>query len=202
MAPQVNADIVDTYQRDGFGPAMAKFIQLVMHSGPLPADYLDQPAPDPVEFGLPTEDDGSRDDPLLSRNLAMPPFEPDAEAVRASSVRIVPAIGALGEGRMARRGGEALARLLGVDPVVFPGDHGGFVANEVVTRQRPGRVRREASRGARRELTRLSRPAPDSAIRARLDVCRVTRQRWLTAVARLRRFADHSAIWAAHSGTF
>jgi hypothetical protein len=60
----------------------------------------------------------------------MPPFEPDAEALRASSVRIVPAIGALGEGGLARRGGEAVARLLGVEPVIFPGDHGGFAASE------------------------------------------------------------------------
>ncbi len=130
MAIKVQADIVDTYQQEGFGPAMAKFIQLVMLQGPLPDDYLDRPAPDPAQFGLPREDDGSRDDLLLSGNLAMPPFEPDANALRASSVRIVPAIGALGEGGLARRGGEAVARLLGVEPVVFPGDHGGFAANE------------------------------------------------------------------------
>jgi hypothetical protein len=60
----------------------------------------------------------------------MPPFEPDAKALQASSVRIVPAIGAQGEGGLARRGGEAVARLLGVEPVIFPGDHGGFSANE------------------------------------------------------------------------
>jgi pimeloyl-ACP methyl ester carboxylesterase len=130
VAIRVNADIVDTYQRDGFGPAMAKFIQLVMHQGLLPDDYLDRPAPDPAQFGLPTDDDGSRDDLLLSGNLAMPPFEPDAKALRASSVRIVPAIGALGAGGLARRGGEAVARLLGVEPVIFPGDHGGFATNE------------------------------------------------------------------------
>ena len=130
VALRVQANIVDTYQRGGFGPAMAKFIQLVMHAGPLPPDYLDQPAPDPSTFGLPADDDGSRDDPLLSRNLAMPAFEPDVAAVRASSVRIVPAIGAKGEGTMARRGAEALAAALGVDPVVFPGDHGGFAANQ------------------------------------------------------------------------
>jgi pimeloyl-ACP methyl ester carboxylesterase len=130
VALRVQADIVDTYQREGFGPAMAKFIRLVMHAGPLPPDYLDQPAPDPAMFGLPADDDGSRDDPLLSRNLAMPAFEPDVAALRTSSVRIVPAIGAQGEGTMARRGGEALAAALGGDPVVFPGDHGGFAANQ------------------------------------------------------------------------
>lgn len=130
MASKVNADIVDTYQRDGFGAAMAKFIQLVMHQGLLPDDYLDRPAPDPAQFGLPTDDDGSRDDLLLSGNLAMPPFEPDGAALRGSPVRIVPAIGALGEGGLARRGGQAVARLLGLEPVIFPGNHGGFASNE------------------------------------------------------------------------
>ena len=130
MAIKINADIVETYQHYGFGSAMAKFIQLVMHQGLLPDDYLERPAPDPAQFGLPTEDDGCRDDLLLSGNLAMAPFEPDAAALRASPVRIVPAIGALGAGGLARRGGEALARLLDVEPVIFPGDHGGFTANE------------------------------------------------------------------------
>ena len=73
---------------------------------------------------------GKLRDLLLAGNLAMPPFEPDAEALRASPVRIVPAIGELGEGGIARRGGEAVARLLGVEPVVFPGDHGGFAKSE------------------------------------------------------------------------
>jgi pimeloyl-ACP methyl ester carboxylesterase len=129
-AIKVTEDIVETYQRAGYGPAMAKFIQLVMVQGPLPDDYLDQPAPHPARFGLPAEDDGSRDDLLLSGNLAMPPFVPDADALRATPVRVIPAIGELGEGGLARRGGEAFAKLLGVDPMVFPGDHGGFAANQ------------------------------------------------------------------------
>ncbi|PSK87481.1 pimeloyl-ACP methyl ester carboxylesterase [Murinocardiopsis flavida] len=127
---KINADIVGTYQRRGFGPAMAKFIRMVTHSGPFPADYLEQPDPDPAQFGLPAEDDGARDDALLAYNMAMPPYTPDAAALKASGVRIVPAIGAEGAGTMARRGGEALAGLLGTEPVVFPGDHGGFAANE------------------------------------------------------------------------
>lgn len=130
MAIRVQDDIVATYQREGYGPAMAKFIQLVMHQGLVPDDYLKQPAPDPAQFGLPAEDDGSRDDLLLSGNLAMPPFVPDAAALRASPVRLIPAIGALGEGGLARRGGEALAELVGVEPTIFPGDHGGFAAND------------------------------------------------------------------------
>ncbi len=127
---KVIADIVDTYQRSGFGPAMAKFVQMAMHSEPFTPDYLDRPDPDPARFGLPTEDDGSRDDALLAYNIAMPPYYPKADALNASGVRIVPAIGAAGTGEMPRRGGQALARLLATEPVVFPGDHGGFVVNE------------------------------------------------------------------------
>ena len=138
MAVRVIADIVETYRRVGFGPAMAKFIQLVRRQAPLPDDYLDQPAPDPAQFGLPTEDDGSRDDLLLSGNLAMPPFEPDVEPLRRSPVRIVPAIGEAGKGSLARRGGEALAARLGVTPAVFPGDHGGFTASRWSPNNDPG----------------------------------------------------------------
>lgn len=127
---QAYADIVATYRARGQGPAMARFIQLAMAQGPLPDDYLDQPAPSPEQFGLPAEDDGSRDDPLLGHNMAIPSYEPDGEALRASGVRIVPAVGAASTTEMPRRGGEALAALLGVEAVEFPGDHGGFVASE------------------------------------------------------------------------
>ena len=48
IAIRVFADIADTYGRAGHGPAMAKFIQLVMRTSPLPGDYLDQPDPDRV----------------------------------------------------------------------------------------------------------------------------------------------------------
>lgn len=75
---QVTADIVATYRARGHGPAMAKFIQLVMYDGPLPDDFLDRPAPDPAAFGFSAEDDGSRDDALLGRNMTMPAYRPTA----------------------------------------------------------------------------------------------------------------------------
>ena len=52
-------DMKATYATSGDGPAMAKFIALVMGQGELPADYLDQPAPDPAQFGQSSEDDGT-----------------------------------------------------------------------------------------------------------------------------------------------
>ncbi len=130
MLDRVLDDIAATYREKGQGPAMAKFILLVMQDGPLPDDYLDRPAPDPAQFGFSADDDGRRDDALLGHNLTMPAYQPDGEALRASAVRIVPAVGARSGGTMAHRGGVALAALLGMEAVEFPGDHGGFVAHE------------------------------------------------------------------------
>jgi pimeloyl-ACP methyl ester carboxylesterase len=125
------ADIHDTYQRSGVGPAMAKFIMLVGHKGPIPADFAAQPTPDPADFGLPTEDDGSRNDPLLGQNMvSCTHYAHDCEAVRAASTRVVIAAGTESEGEMANRAAVAVAERLGTAPVTFPGDHGGFLGGE------------------------------------------------------------------------
>lgn len=147
---RINQDIVETYHRSGAGPAMAKFMLLVMHEGVFTDDFLEQAAPPPEQFGFSSADDGSRDDPLLRYNMAIPPYRPDADALRGSGVRIVPAVGATSGAGMPRRGGEALAALLGVEPVEFPGDHGGFAANEWSPQNDPAAFAaklREALRG-------------------------------------------------------
>ncbi len=124
-------DIHDTYQRSGTGPAMAKFIAIVTHQGPITAEYLEQPAPDPAMFGLPTEDDGSRDDVLLGQNMvSCTHFEPDVDALRAASTRIVLAAGVESEGELANRGAHAVAERLGTTPVAFPDGHAGFLGGE------------------------------------------------------------------------
>jgi pimeloyl-ACP methyl ester carboxylesterase len=124
-------EIGRTYQLRGFGPAMAQFILAVSHRGPMTAEFVAQPAPDPAMFGLPTEDDGNRTDPLLYQNIVTcTHYQPDVEALRSASTRIVLAAGAESEGQMARRGAEAMAGLLGTQPVIFPGDHGGFLGGE------------------------------------------------------------------------
>ena len=124
------ADMRATYERDGLGPAMAKFIVLVSHEGPVPADFA-QNAPDPAMFGLPAEDDGSRDDPLLHQNLiSCTHYEPDLDALRAAPTRIVLAVGEASERQLAHRGAEAVAERLGQGVAVFPGDHAGFLGGE------------------------------------------------------------------------
>jgi pimeloyl-ACP methyl ester carboxylesterase len=72
----------------------------------------------------------------LERNMEffigyeVPPFakyEPDIAALRASSVRVVAAVGDASPPKNPEyRGALAVAERMGTQPVVFPGDHGGF----------------------------------------------------------------------------
>ena len=124
-------DIRETYYRSGFGPAMAKFIKLVSFEGPLPDGYADEPGPDPAMFGLPAEDDGSRDDPLVGHNIiTCNAYHHDFDALRKAPTRIVIGVGAKSGQGIAGRGGTAVAARLGIAPVTFPGDHGGFLGGE------------------------------------------------------------------------
>jgi pimeloyl-ACP methyl ester carboxylesterase len=124
-------DIGATYQISGMGPAMAKFIAIVMYDGPLPENYLDQPAPDPAQFGLPTDDGGSRNDPLLGQNMVTCTlYEHDFDALRQASTRIVIGVGEESGNNLAGRAGKGVADKLGLTPVVFAGGHDGFLGGE------------------------------------------------------------------------
>ena len=121
----------ETSRQRGWGAGMAHFIALVSQKGEFPVDFAQQPAPDPAMFGLPTEDDGSRTDPLLGLALVGSiAYEPDIESLHAASTRIVMAAGAESEGELACRGAFAVAERLGAEPVVFPSNHGGFFGGE------------------------------------------------------------------------
>jgi len=120
----------ETYMQRGWGAGMAHFIAVVSHQGEFADDYTEQPAPDPQTFGMPTEDDGSRSDPLLGLALVGSiAYEPDFEALSDSSTRIVMAAGNE-EGTMANRGAYGVAERLGSTVVVFPSGHGGFFGGE------------------------------------------------------------------------
>ena len=77
------------------------------------------------------EDDGTRTDPLLGQNIVTcTHYEPEFDALRAASTRIVLAAGEESDGEMAHRGAEAVAERLGTTPVIFPSNHGGFLGGE------------------------------------------------------------------------
>jgi pimeloyl-ACP methyl ester carboxylesterase len=129
------ADMHETYLKSGYGPAMAKFIALVGHRGPVTAEFAAQPAPDPAAFGLPAEDDGSRNDALLGLNMpSCVEYQHDFAALKAASAsgrtRIVIGVGLESADMAVGRAATAVADRLGVLPVTFPGDHGGFVGAE------------------------------------------------------------------------
>jgi uncharacterized protein YndB with AHSA1/START domain/pimeloyl-ACP methyl ester carboxylesterase len=126
-----NRAVSETYQRRGWGAGMAHFIAVSSHQGPFTAEVAGRPAPDPAMFGLPAEDDGSRADPLLGQNmLTSIDYEPDFDALRSASTRIVMAAGEESEGQLPSRGAVAVAERLGARPVIFPSDHGGFLGGE------------------------------------------------------------------------
>jgi pimeloyl-ACP methyl ester carboxylesterase len=119
-------DIHETYQRDGFGAAMAKFIAFTSLRGPTPTGFSTH-THNPADFGLPTEDDGSRDHPLLGPHMVyVTPYDLDFDALRKASTRILVAAGDESEGTFPYRAALAVAQRLGSDAVIFPSHHGGF----------------------------------------------------------------------------
>lgn len=124
---QVSAD----YHAKGFGAGMARFIMLTSVNGEFSPDFLAQPAPDPAAFGLPSEDDGARDDPLLSGvSDEVTEFPFDTEALRRSPARIVVAAGEESRHQVPGRTAAEIARLLGTELVIFPSHHGGFIGGD------------------------------------------------------------------------
>jgi hypothetical protein len=65
-AQRALAGVRDACEDKGSGAGMAAFLMMTSWRGEFTDDYFAQPAPDPAVFGMPTVDDGSRDDPLLS----------------------------------------------------------------------------------------------------------------------------------------
>ncbi|WP_309128312.1 alpha/beta hydrolase [Microbacterium sp.] len=119
------------YREKGWGAGMAAFIAMTAWEGEVTDEFLAQPAPDPAAFGMPTEDDGDRSDPLLSdASWAVPLYRPDLEALKAASTRIVIAVGEESLKVYTGRAAIALAEQLGQEPTVFPSHHGGFMGGE------------------------------------------------------------------------
>jgi pimeloyl-ACP methyl ester carboxylesterase len=151
-APHVRTavdDIDDAYRAYGSGAAWGKFISLVMHHGPVteagvqPAAW--PPAGSDGEEGQAQGGDDSdgvaappvasekqqADDELFFLRMLKPftRYQPPVEVLRWGGPRVIVAVGATSGDEIARRSAEALADRLGTPPVVFPGDHGGFMAD-------------------------------------------------------------------------
>lgn len=116
--------IIETYHKLGSGPAMVQFTQM---AGIVVPERTPQATTEPRSPS-----------PFLKANFSyflehgMLPIarsQPDIETLRQSQVII--GVGAKSEGQLAHRTGVALAKALSQAPVIFPGDHSGWISNPV-----------------------------------------------------------------------
>src|SRR5437764_2071071 len=122
----VTEDIHETYNRDGLGPAMAKFMAFTSVRGQVSPD-LPNHAPNPADVGLPTEDDGGREHPLLGPHMIyVTRYEPDFDSLRGASTRIVVGGGPDTEGMFPYPAALAVAEPPGTVPAILPSQHAGF----------------------------------------------------------------------------
>jgi len=122
--------VQDVYHQRGWGAGMAAFIALTSVQGMFTDDF-GRELPDPSTFGLPTVDDGSRVDPLLSgASNAVTAYRPDVTALTGASTRVVVAGGVESQDTLTWRTSGALADALGQPLTVFPSNHGGFMGGE------------------------------------------------------------------------
>ncbi|AQZ67973.1 N-formylglutamate deformylase [[Actinomadura] parvosata subsp. kistnae] len=109
-------DMIETFHRDGLWAAFAKFM------GNAGFEEGEEAGPPPSEQVVA---DGSR---FFAHELrGTTRYVPDVEALKAG--RVVVGVGAESAQLVTYRTSVALAGLIGVTPVEFPGDHGGFVAH-------------------------------------------------------------------------
>lgn len=114
-------EVHDTYRSEGVGPAMGKFLALA---------GLDGPPPEPPGGRTPGMAEAvarmqkNLDFFLGHMWLSLGDYAPDVSPLRSLPVTV--AVGEASEGQLAHRTALALAERLGKEPVVFPGDHGGF----------------------------------------------------------------------------
>ena len=130
-AERARSDFRDVYEERGSNAGMAAFIAMTSWQGEFTDEYFARPAPDPAVFGMSNEDDGSRDNPLLSdRSWAVSSYHPDIDALTAAPTRIVIAVGEESAGTFTARAAVCTAELLGQQVTVFPSHHGGFLGGE------------------------------------------------------------------------
>jgi pimeloyl-ACP methyl ester carboxylesterase len=123
-----NRQLYEIYRRQGPGGAMQSFMAMNGMAAPPKSGLGTQPAPAMPPAATATF-------ARIHKNLdhffrhGLGPFSmyrPDIQALRASAPHIIVAVGSESAGHTAHRTGVALAAQLRIQPLVFPGDHGGY----------------------------------------------------------------------------
>jgi len=110
------------YKVHGAGAAMQKFMAMAGLAPP----SKDAPPPPPEAQAVFGRMMGNMDFFFGHGRKAIVDYVPDVAALKKGTTRVVVGVGETTKGQIANRSAVALAERLGTDPVVFPGDHGGY----------------------------------------------------------------------------
>ncbi|MGB6691362.1 MAG: alpha/beta hydrolase [Terracidiphilus sp.] len=114
----------EAYRASGAGAAMQKFLALTgIGAGRKPENAVPPPPELRESYG---RMQGNLDYFFAHGFKPISLFVPDVATLRAGAPRIVIGVGETSAGQVAHRTAVALAERLGVQPVVFPGGHGGY----------------------------------------------------------------------------
>ena len=120
----------DAYRRAGVGPGMQKFLAAAGLAGePEPGEAGEPGGPDQEVGEAGQEMQQNAAFFLAHYMLPVTVYQPDQAALLTSSSRVVVAVGEASAAQVGYRGGIELAKLLGTEVVMFPGDHGGFLTH-------------------------------------------------------------------------
>jgi len=141
---EIIKSVEDTFAKEGAGPAMQVFnagFGGEQGQGGAPANdggAQGPPEESGSETGVPVDKHLTEISKAMEKNMEFfigyetPPvarYVPDIATLHESSARVVMAVGEASEGTPMYRATVALAQQLGVQPAVFPGDHGGFAVH-------------------------------------------------------------------------
>jgi pimeloyl-ACP methyl ester carboxylesterase len=115
-------EVYDTYRREGVGAATRKFMEMAgMADGTEDAPPV---APTPEDIETFARIEGNMEYFFAHGLMPLSLYRPDVDALRSGQV--VVGIGEGSAGQITDRTSVALAEKLGIEPVPFPGDHGGY----------------------------------------------------------------------------
>jgi pimeloyl-ACP methyl ester carboxylesterase/ketosteroid isomerase-like protein len=116
--------VQETYRAAGVGAAMQKFAEGAGLGPGRGAERKTPPSPELAEAFARTK--GNAEFFIKHGMKPIGSYVPDVSALGKSATRVVVGVGEVSAGTMPYRTAVALAERLGVEPVVFPGGHGGY----------------------------------------------------------------------------
>ena len=128
-----NKELREIYKAHGAGAAMQKFMSSTGLDAPRPKDA---PPPSPEAQEAFTRVMGNLDFFFGFGMKAIVEYVPDVATLKSGKARVIVGVGEATRGQIAHQTGVALAERLGMDPVIFPGDHGGYSSHPAAFAER------------------------------------------------------------------